>query len=328
MSTYRRNVAVGATVLIALAILGWMIIRFGGQIATPFAAKTMVVSFITNRADGVSDGSAVMFRGISVGRVIKVRRDANLKDIWFDAEIEVAPPLPGDITANIRQASLLGSGSRIELQPSETSDGSTLKPGQTITATYTGLDIFPPEVRNLSVELAATAKQFREANVIASFNKRLDEIGKVLDEAHVTMLNLNKVVGDPKFSADLRTTLDNIRIASDNVKSVTGRADRLVEGLEGAVQNVNKTVSNADAQLTDLGKLTRARLEEAARITQQTNEIIAKINDGQGTAGKLVNDPKLYEGLVGTTEELNATIKDLQRLVRQWEQEGVSLKLR
>jgi hypothetical protein len=41
-----------------------------------------------------------------------------------------------------------------------------------------------------------------------------------------------------------------------------------------------------------------------------------------------MNDPKLYQSLVETTMELNATVKDLHRLVEQWEQEGVTLKLK
>jgi hypothetical protein len=40
-----------------------------------------------------------------------------------------------------------------------------------------------------------------------------------------------------------------------------------------------------------------------------------------------VNDPKLYQGLVDVTQQLNLTVTDLRRLVQQWEQEGVSLKL-
>ena len=36
---------------------------------------------------------------------------------------------------------------------------------------------------------------------------------------------------------------------------------------------------------------------------------------------------KLYQGLVDSTKELNTTISTLNRLVEQWEQEGVSLKL-
>ena len=55
--------------------------------------------------------------------------------------------------------------------------------------------------------------------------------------------------------------------------------------------------------------------------------VLQKINSGKGTAGQLVNDPKLYESLVDSSQELNATIKDLKRLVQQWEQEGISLKM-
>ncbi len=317
MSTYRRNVLVGVTVLAALAILGGMIIRFGGNLAQPFAAETMTIQFITDRADGVSEGSAVMYRGISVGRVVKVRRDKNFKDIWFDAEIEVDPPLPGNVTAIIRQASLLGTGSRIELQSDEVQTGEVLKKGQQINAKFVGLDFFPPEVRNLSTELALTAKQFRESNIIASFNNRLDEASSVLQESRKTMENLNKIIGDPKFNNDIQSTISNIKVASENVKAVTGRAEKLVIGLEGAVTNVDKATQTA-----------QSRLEEIAGITKQANEIVAKINNAQGTAGKLVNDPKLYEGLVDSTQQLNLTIKDLQRLIQQWEQEGVSLKLR
>ena len=52
-----------------------------------------------------------------------------------------------------------------------------------------------------------------------------------------------------------------------------------------------------------------------------------KMDKGEGTIGKFVNDPRLYESLSDTSAELNLTVKDLHRLVQQWEQEGVSLKL-
>jgi phospholipid/cholesterol/gamma-HCH transport system substrate-binding protein len=64
-----------------------------------------------------------------------------------------------------------------------------------------------------------------------------------------------------------------------------------------------------------------------SELLQQFQQIAQKINAGQGTAGQLVNDPQLYQSLVATTQELNATIADLKRLVEQWEQEGVSLKV-
>ena len=41
----------------------------------------------------------------------------------------------------------------------------------------------------------------------------------------------------------------------------------------------------------------------------------------------LVRDPRLYDSLVSTANVLNEMMTDLRRLVQQWEQEGVSMKL-
>ena len=56
--------------------------------------------------------------------------------------------------------------------------------------------------------------------------------------------------------------------------------------------------------------------------------ILGKVDKGQGTAGQLVNDPRLYQSLVDTSRELNATVADLKRLIEQWEEEGVDLHLK
>lgn len=327
MSTYRRNVLVGVTVLAALVMLGWMIMRFGGQLAAPFAGETMKVVFKSDRADGISEGSGIFYKGYSVGRVLGVRLDDNLTDLWFDAEIEAKAALPAGMRAEIRQVSLLGSGARLELIASDEPTTERLKSKDVIPVSFVGLNFFPPELRTLSGDLAAVARQLKEADVVGNINKRLDEVSLVLAETRTMLENANKLVGDEKIRKDISTSIENVRVASENVKNVTARADKIAAGLEKAVENVDKTVTNTDAQITDLAKTTKARLEEVAQIVKQANEITAKINDGTGTAGKLINDPKLYQGLVETTTSLNATVKDLQRLVQQWEEEGVSLKL-
>ena len=70
------------------------------------------------------------------------------------------------------------------------------------------------------------------------------------------------------------------------------------------------------------------RLTQIAKLLDQFQSVAEKIDKGQGSAGALVNDPRLYESLLDTSRELNLTIKDFKRLVEQWEQEGVSLKVK
>jgi ABC-type transporter Mla subunit MlaD len=70
------------------------------------------------------------------------------------------------------------------------------------------------------------------------------------------------------------------------------------------------------------------RLQQTATLIDQLNSITEKVNKGQGAAGALLNDPKLYASLVDTAQQMDATVKDLKRLVEQWEQEGVQLHLK
>jgi len=69
------------------------------------------------------------------------------------------------------------------------------------------------------------------------------------------------------------------------------------------------------------------RIEQVGKLLEQFQTIAARVDKGEGTAGMLVRDPRLYESLVATAGQLNLMMTDLRRLVQQWEQEGVSMKL-
>jgi phospholipid/cholesterol/gamma-HCH transport system substrate-binding protein len=87
------------------------------------------------------------------------------------------------------------------------------------------------------------------------------------------------------------------------------------------------TLTRTGTRVDELSKELGGRLEQLAVVLDRFQSVAGKIDKGEGTAGKLINDAKLYESLVDTSQELNLTIKDLRRLVEQWEQEGVTLKL-
>jgi ABC-type transporter Mla subunit MlaD len=66
-----------------------------------------------------------------------------------------------------------------------------------------------------------------------------------------------------------------------------------------------------------------------ARFTtmgEQLETIIAKVSKGDGTIGKLMNDPRLYEELSEAAQRLTITLRDLQAMVRKVKEEGLELK--
>src|SRR4051794_24950919 len=114
MSPYRRNVMVGVTVLTAMLALGWMILKFAGAPIALLVSPRMTIHFIAERADGLSEGSNVTYRGMNVGQITHLVRLPDDR-IRVDAQVDDKPPLPANVKGIIRSTGLLGGGSAMQL---------------------------------------------------------------------------------------------------------------------------------------------------------------------------------------------------------------------
>jgi phospholipid/cholesterol/gamma-HCH transport system substrate-binding protein len=70
---------------------------------------------------------------------------------------------------------------------------------------------------------------------------------------------------------------------------------------------LNSTASNS---FNDLATSGNDLVQRLGKVSDQVNEIVRKINEGQGTLGRVVNDEALYNNL-------NATIRETEDVMRQ-----------
>jgi phospholipid/cholesterol/gamma-HCH transport system substrate-binding protein len=334
MSPYRRNILVGVVVLGALVFLGWMILKFGDRPARLFATPTFPVSFAAERADGVGEGSPILYRGVNVGRVTKVARADDMRTILIDAHIDHAPPLPANVRGRIVAQSLLGAGSAISLELDGPDPAGQLAAGDKLVAEFVGLDLLPPQFALLAEELRTTSRELREAGLVQNVNKAVQTIEREVVRAGEMVESMNQLVGDEKMREDLRIALAEIRATTEkanrvaaNLENFSGDLTQISEQAKGTMTQASATIAKAEGQIDSIGRQLGDRLTQVATLLDTFNEISAKINQGKGTAGALVNDPRLYQNLVDTSEQLKLSMADLRRLVEQWEQEGVSMKL-
>src|SRR5262249_46237099 len=150
---------------------------------------------------------------------------------------------------------------------------------------------------------------------------QVQNAGKVLE-------NANTLIADPKLREDIKTAITNIRTASETINRMGTKLDKLTDDAQATMTDLRQTVKTTGGNVETITKQASDRLEQISKTLDHFQSIAAKIDNGQGTAGQLVNDPKLYQALVDSTKELNLTITDLKRLVEQWEQEGISFKLK
>jgi len=324
----RKNLAVGTTVFVALILLGLMIIRFGDAPVKWFKGSQISVSFSSDTAEGISNGSPIFYLGVNVGKVDAVSLSADGTRVLIEGSVDKSRKVPANVEGLIR-GSLIGGSSSLNLQvigdpPVPKGD---LAPDTLLTARAGGSNVLPKEfgelakrLTSLSERLEITVTQLNESGVIKNLSVAVDSIRETVTKAGVALDDAHKLIGDPKIQDDLRQTLANFRDVSDNARAITKNLDKLTA-------ETTLTVTTTTKRIDEIAKSLGDRLAQTAGVLDKFQSIATKIDKGDGTAGKLINDPKLYESLTATSLELNLTIKDLRRLVEQWEQEGVSVKL-
>ena len=309
MSGYQRNVLVGVVVLVGLGMLAWMVLQFANKAASFFLTTGTKITLTASAAGGLSDGSPVTYKGVNVGRVTGVRRIVNPsvaagEDVLIEALIQTEPPLPANLHGRIKQTSVLGGSAMIELEPDP----------------LTGPR--PTGVLSAGANLRAEA--------VGDFTSLGDGIGKLSASMEKAIESINDVIGDPKVKEDIKVSLTNARQTLESTSRMAAKLDKIGADLETTVGDakatmgeVQITVKDARGEIKKMSDSLNQRLQQLATSLENIQSITHKIDQGKGTAGQLINDAKLYDGLADTAAELQLMVKDMRRLIQQWEQEGI-----
>lgn len=340
MGPYKRNWFVGGTVLLSLITLAFLIIMFGGSLGSIFAGEKFHVTFKTDRADGLSEGSAIRYLGQNVGTVkhVVLVLDKQPNYVIIAAEIDKKIQLRRDMLATIRVPGVLGSASIIEftLPPNAgAGNGDFLKGGEQIPTEFVGLSIFPAEYGDLASEIRGAVKEFREANVVGDFRTALNNFNAQVSKAGQVMDSINAVLGTQETQTDLRTAIAQARQAVEHANAATANFEKISAELttmpgklDAGVTDARATIKLAQEKITTVSDQLTKNLDKIAGVLDDARSISTKINSGDGTLAKLLNDPKLYDTIVTATQVINETVKDIQRLVRGIEQEGFPINLK
>ena len=85
------------------------------------------------------------------------------------------------------------------------------------------------------------------------------------------------------------------------------------------IENINEHVETAASQITD----DAAKL---AMLFDNMNQVVNEVKSGRGTIGRMIQDQRLYESLLVTSDKLQLLVMEMQDLVSQWKSDGVKFK--
>ena len=288
-----NEVKVGITVFLAfiVAIIGFRFMR-----DVPIFRQSMEISTTFDRADGISSGSLVYIKGVRVGSVnrIQLTRENNVR---VNMRIDTEVPIPDNSTARLTSLGIVeGKSIVIDLGTS----GRYLVSGDQINGLYeeTMMEVLGQKGEELGDDVS---------NAIYELNQFLRQLNATLDD-------------------DTRTTLDQ---TLRSTQEVTGSIAEILQGkkdeIDQAIASGSHMISQLDTLVTDnrprvdslmssieenVSELAKVRVE-LETATANLNNILEKIDHGEGTLGKLVNDPSIYENLDSLTIELNNLVKGI-----------------
>src|SRR5260221_270153 len=145
MSPFRKNLMVGLTVLVGAILMGVMLLKFGAAPARWFGPKRIPIELVVDRADGISVGSSVTYRGVSIGNVTEIRRSQDQTLVIIDALVDATLPPPANVVSRLR-SQIVGGGSTRSLEVVGNQPERHLQAHAQMSAQFVGLDLLPPDL--------------------------------------------------------------------------------------------------------------------------------------------------------------------------------------
>jgi phospholipid/cholesterol/gamma-HCH transport system substrate-binding protein len=286
----KRDIIVGIFVLLAVLALFWMVFKFGDLpvVVSKFRSYEVTVQFPT--AAGVEENTPVKFCGYQVGRVTKIKPPKILKDLKTGHFYH-------------QTVVVIDIDKRYDNIPADV-DVKLMSRG--LGSSYIDLRVPPFDEKEPQNRFLRSGSVMQGSTGITSeffpeeSQKKLEELVKGLS---AFVKNANDILGNEGNKENIKSTLAN-----------------LSEGTKQSIETLKKI-----QEFTAAGN---AAFEQLSGALAELRAVLEKVDSGEGTAARLVNDGRLYEELLETTCQLKALLEEMKSFVAQSKDKGVPIKLK
>ncbi|RYZ91645.1 MAG: MCE family protein [Proteobacteria bacterium] len=277
---------VGLLVVIVGSLIAFMSMQVSED--PSYMGRSKKAWFLLKSAGGLVKNSAIKTAGIPVGII----KDITLQDGQARVDITVKSDVHLTVSAVVEVAAqgILGD-KHVEIFAGIPEDTPLADGAQIMNIKDSGsLDNLVTQVSEISSSLKEVAVVLKES--VSAEGNRKHILGRIVT-------NIEKLTGDlAQMTGENKAKIGEI---VDQVHDVTGTLSELVndEGEDGFKKSWKKAV---------------ASLQRIDSVLKNADDIVGKINRGEGTIGKLVNDETTVDNLNSTIEGISGMLEGASRI--------------
>ncbi len=284
-----REIKTAVLVIMSIILFIWGYNFLKGKNLFDSSTKLFV---IYENVAGLAPSAPVTLNGLTIGKVnsISINPDGKL---LVELHITTDFPISKTSIAEIYDSGLVG-GRQIAIKPN------LLDKNYTVSGDY----------------LQASSKLGLTDALAQQLEPLQAKIQQLLENAYVLFSNVNAILDTQTRQnlknsiASLNTTLSEFSLASKSINELL--ADNKSK-LNSTLKNVDKVTGNF-ATISD--SLAKANLGQTVKNLEKTlakvDKIMAELEQGNGTMGKLIKDETMYTNFAKTSKELELLLQDLR----------------
>lgn len=255
-------------------------------------SKILYVTY--DNVSGVNNSTAVKVNGVPIGKV---------------ADVELAEDNSGKVivTLNLNTNFKFSKNSVALLQD----DG--LIGGKNIT-------IIPANDNAAEAESGDMLKSKVKSSLTQVFGETLSPLQTKLERVLIsvdTLLTGFNTIFDAKTQKDLKNSIASLDATVTSFESTSKALNSVIKGNQS---KLNNTLTNFNTMSNDLSKVTTSlsksnignTVNELEGTLDRLNSVMASVQKGNGSMGKLLKDEKLYNNLEGASKQLEQLLQDMK----------------
>lgn len=279
----RQTVKIGFFTLLAIVLL-YLGITYLKGLTISARSKTYYVAM--NDVTGINVATRVFVNGYKVGSVRKLDYDyRNNGETILTLTLDPSIKLPQGTQVQVAQT--LFSGALVNLILPEVETGVYLNAKDTI----------PMSTRRSAKSLEQLQSEF------------VPRISATLSRMDSVLLQANAILSNP----NIEPTLAEVRQSAQHINASSAQLHQSLRSLPTIMGRIDHTSANVESFASRLDSLqlqeTIANLESTSR---ELKSFTQRLNQSNGTVGRLLNEDGLYNRIDSVTTSLDALIRDIK----------------